>query len=222
MKHESFNESTEMYLKTVSELAPAGEMVAISALARRLGVSTVSATEMIHRLQDQDLVAHIPYKGIHLTDEGRRLATEIERSHRLWERFLVDELQLPWAEVHDIACRLEHATDATVVDALDAYLDRPRTCPHGNPIPRPGAELPVAEGVTLSALEPGESGTISAIRPESSVLLEYLARNGLTPGQTVFVTEIAPFNGPIMLDLEGDTCAVGQEVAEHILVERRP
>lgn len=220
MKHEPFNESTEMYLKTVSELAPAGEMVAISALARRLGVSTVSATEMIHRLQDQDLVEHVPYKGIHLTGEGQRLATEIERSHRLWECFLAEQLQLPWEDVHDLACRLEHATDSTVVDALDAFLDHPQTCPHGNPIPRPGKPLPTGEEITLAELEPGETARIRAIRPESNVLLEYLARNELRPGREIFVTEIAPFNGPIMLDVGGAPRAVGQEVAGHILVER--
>lgn len=220
MKHESFNESTEMYLKTVSELAPGGQMVAISALAKRLGVSTVSATEMIHRLEDQALVEHVPYKGIHLTAEGQQLATEIERSHRLWECFLVDQLQLPWEDAHDLACRLEHATDSTVVDALDAFLGHPQRCPHGNPIPRPGAPLPAREGLTLAELEPGEEARIQAIHPESTVLLEHLARNDLKPGRTVLVTEIAPFNGPIMLDVEGNSRAVGQEVAVHILVER--
>lgn len=209
-----------MYLKTVSELAPQGAIVAISALARRLGVSTVSATEMIHRLEDQELVEHLPYKGIHLTAEGQRLATEIERSHRLWERFLVDYLNLPWDEVHDMACRLEHATDNTVVDALDAFLGHPATCPHGNPIPQPGEPLTAGEEITLAALEPEESGRILAIRPESGVLLKYLARNELKPGRLFTVTEIAPFNGPIMLDVDGKTRAVGQEVAEHILVER--
>jgi Mn-dependent DtxR family transcriptional regulator len=53
MKHESFNESVEMYLKTISELAVHSSLVPISALAGWLGVSVVSATEMIHRLQEK-------------------------------------------------------------------------------------------------------------------------------------------------------------------------
>lgn len=209
-----------MYLKTVSELAPEGSMVAISALARRLGVSTVSATEMIHRLQDQELVEHVPYKGIHLTGEGERRAREIERSHRLWECFLVDQLHLPWEQVHDLACRLEHATDETVVDALDNFLGHPTTCPHGNPIPQANGPATATGEISLGELEPGESGLIRAIRPESTVLLEHLAHIDLRPGRTVTVTEIAPFNGPMMLDVDGTTRAVGQEVAEHIFVER--
>lgn len=220
VKHDSFNESTEMYLKTVSELAPEGSMVAISALARRLGVSTVSATEMIHRLQDQELVEHVPYKGIHLTGAGERVAREIERSHRLWERFLVDQLHLPWEEVHDLACRLEHATDETVVNALDNFLGHPTTCPHGNPIPQAASTATTAKEVSLAELEPGESGRVRAIRPESTVLLQHLAHNNLKPGHTLTVTEIAPFNGPIMLEVDGANRAIGQEVAEHIYVER--
>lgn len=220
VKHDSFNESTEMYLKTVSELAPTGRMVPISALARRLGVSTVSATEMIHRLQEQALVEHVPYKGIHLTGEGERLAREIERSHRLWECFLADQLQLPWEQVHDLACRLEHATDDTVVNALDNFLDHPTACPHGNPIPQPGQTATTIEELSLAELEPGDRGRIRAIRPESTVLLEHLAHNALKPGRIVTIKEIAPFNGPIMLEVDGETRAVGQEVAGHIFVER--
>jgi DtxR family Mn-dependent transcriptional regulator len=208
-----------MYLKTVSELAPGGEMVPISALAKRLGVSTVSATEMIHRLQDQALVEHVPYKGIHLTEAGAHLAMQIERGHRLWERFLVEHLALPWEDVHDMACRLEHLADERVVEALADFLGQPETCPHGNPIPRPGETVSDFEDITLADLNPGEGGRIRAIHPESNLLLEHLARNNLKPGRQIFVTEIAPFNGPIMVDVDGETRAVGQEVATHILVE---
>ena len=71
MKHESFNESAEMYLKTVSELAGPDALAQISALADRLGVSAVSATEMVHRLQEHGLVAHQPYRGVALTENGQ-------------------------------------------------------------------------------------------------------------------------------------------------------
>ena len=104
------SESIEMYLKSISELEISESPVSISRLAERLGLSSPSAIEMVKRLVEQDLVIHTPYKGVDLTDKGRKRAYVIVRRHRLWERFLTDTLVLPWERVHDYACRLEHAT----------------------------------------------------------------------------------------------------------------
>jgi DtxR family transcriptional regulator, Mn-dependent transcriptional regulator len=219
MKHDSFNESTEMYLKTVVELANgAGKPVPISALADRLGVSTVSATEMIHRLQDQDLLAHTPYKGVSLTAKGQRWATALIRAHHMWECLLVDKLGLPWEKAHDYACRLEHATETAVTEALAVFLNNPAACPHGNPIPGPDGVAAIPDDVALTAVQAGQSGVIQRIYPESNLLLDYLAGRDLKPGNAFTVSEIAPFHGPIMLDCCGQTHALGQEVAAHIFV----
>jgi len=216
--HESFNESTEMYLKTIRELSVDNNLIAISALARRLEVSTVSATEMVHRLEEHNLVEHTPYKGVQLTANGCQHAAEIIRSHRLWERFLVDHLNIPWAHVHDVACRLEHATDTVVTDALDEFLGRPTKCPHGNPIPRAGEALKTAVATTLDTLQPGLTCEVVRIHPESALLLEYLASHDVKPGRQLHIDEIAPFNGPIMITIGEQSHALGQEVATHIFV----
>lgn len=218
MKHESFNESTEMYLKTISELMEGTDPVPISALAESLGVSTVSATEMIHRLKDQALLDHQPYKGVCLTAEGQRRAQLIIRRHQLWERFLCDHLKLPWEQVHDFACRLEHATDDAVADALADFLGHPRTCPHGNPIPAADGETPTVSWQRMSEMEPGARATIARIHPESRLLLDYLATRQIRPGQTITFQEVAPFNGPMMVTIDGETHALGQEIAAHIFV----
>lgn len=220
MKHDSFNESTEMYLKTVVELADGtGELVPISALADRLGVSTVSATEMVHRLEDHDLLEHTPYKGVCLTDRGQQWATALIRAHRLWECLLVDKLGMPWEKTHEYACQLEHATETAVTEALAAYLDQPAVCPHGNPIPGVDGLVAKVADVALTAVQPGQSGTIQRIYPESPLLLDYLAGHGLKPGNRFTVSEIGPFNGPLMLDCCQQNHALGQEVAAHIFVK---
>jgi DtxR family Mn-dependent transcriptional regulator len=220
MKHDSFNESTEMYLKTVAELANgAGKPVPISALADRLGVSTVSATEMVHRLQDQDLLAHTPYKGVSLTEKGQHWATALIRAHHMWECLLVDKLELPWEKAHDYACQLEHATETAVTEALAAYLNHPTTCPHGNPIPSPQGDTADPNDMALTAVQPGQSGIIQRIYPESTLLLDYLAGRDLKPGNRFTVTKIEPFNGPIIVDCCAQTHPLGQEVAAHIFVK---
>ena len=219
MKHDSFNESTEMYLKTIVELANGtGKPVPISALADRLGVSTVSATEMVHRLQDQDLLDHTPYKGVSLTDKGQHWATALIRAHHMWECFLVEKLQMPWEKAHDYACQLEHATETAVTEALAAYLNHPTTCPHGNPIPSVEGVVAKLDDMALTAVQPGQSGTIQRIHPESTLLLDYLAGRGLKPGNRFTVTKIEPFNGPIIVECCEQSHPLGQEVAAHIFV----
>lgn len=218
MKHDSFNESTEMYLKTVSELAVNNGPVSISALAARLGVSNVSATEMVHRLEERDLLIHTPYKGVSLTAVGRQQAAAVIRSHRLWERLLVDKLGLPWEKTHDWACQLEHATDTAVTEALAAFLNHPATCPHGNPIPDAAGALTTAVDRPLTDCIEGDAGMISRIYPESDVLLAYLGKRGIKPGTAVTITEIAPFNGPIIIACCEGAHAIGHEMAAHIFI----
>ena len=219
MKHDSFNESTEMYLKTVLELANgANKPVPISALAERLGVSTVSATEMVHRLRDQDLLMHIPYKGVGLTADGQHQASALIRAHHLWEYFLVEKLQLPWEKAHDYACQLEHATETAVTEALATYLNHPDVCPHGNPIPDAAGEVVHPDDLPLTAVLPNQSGIIQRIFPETTLLLDYLVSRNIKLGLPFTLTAIEPFNGPIMLNIDNQTVALGQEVAAHIFV----
>ncbi len=215
MKHESFNESAEMYLKTVSELAGPDALAPISTLADRLGVSAVSATEMVHRLQEHGLVAHQPYRGVGLTESGQQLAAEVVRRHRLWECFLFERLGLPWDQVHDYACRLEHATVPAVTEALDVYLGRPSTCPHGNPIL---ATTAATTDQPLGDLSVGSIAVIVRVYPETDCLLTYLVELDLLPGRQVTLREIAPFQGPLVLLTAAGVRHVGREAAAHIYV----
>lgn len=215
MRHESFHESAEMYLKTVSELAGPDMLTPISALAERLGVSAVSATEMVHRLQERGLIAHQPYRGVSLTTAGRNVADEVVRRHRLWECFLFEQLGLPWDEVHEYACRLEHATVPEVAAALDAFLGHPVACPHGNPIARTAS---APDECLLSELPVGKSAVIVRAHPETGSLLGYLADLDLLPGQCVTLREIAPFQGPMVLWTSEGIRYVGREAAAHVYV----
>lgn len=217
MKHEPFNESAEMYLKSASELANNHNApVPISALAERLGVSAVSATEMVHRLCDQGLLEHIPYKGVTLTSNGDALANRIIRRHRLWECFLSEQLGLAWQQVHDYACEMEHATPDEVVEGLAEFLGQPQTCPHGNPIPDSDGQMSAPEDCALSEWTTGDKGTITRLHPESLLLLDYAASQNIKPGQSVVYEGAAPFRGPIMMKIGSESQVLGREVAAHI------
>lgn len=218
MAHEPFDESVEMYLKSIYELADESGLVPISALAQRLAISIVSATEMIHRLGKRELVEHTPYKGVALTVEGRLRAVRVIRRHRLWECFLVEHLGLPWERAHDHACQLEHATCNEVAESLAAFLHEPSICPHGNPLPDTDGHTSTPADLRLCDWAPGASGEITRIYPESALLLDYLAAHAIRPGVAITFDEVTPFNGPLLVTVSGHTLALEREVAASIYV----
>jgi DtxR family Mn-dependent transcriptional regulator len=214
-----FGESEEMYLKTIAEMGGDHELVPITGVAERLGITTVSASEMVHRMQSHGMVEHTPYKGVQLTTAGRQRANIVIRRHRLWERFLTDELQLPWDRAHEYACRLEHASDEEVTEALAQRLGDPATCPHGNPIPSPEGEMPELRGEPLSTFQIGQAGMVVRIQNVNELLLAHVQDRGIRPGEPILIEEIAPFNGPLSVRVGGETQVLGREVASHIMVE---
>src|SRR5512141_44233 len=147
-------ESTEMYLKAMAEL---GNIVAVGRLAGRLGVTNVSANEMVHRLTESGLVSHTPYKGVVLTKKGQTAACSVLRRQRLWECFLYEHLHIEWAKLYELACALEHATAPEVTEALSVFLGDPKFCPRGNPIPTADGEFKPLNGVPLRDVQAGST-----------------------------------------------------------------
>ncbi len=212
------SESREMYLKSIYELEEDGELVAVSQLAKRLGVSPVSATEMIKLLVKHKLVIHTPYKGVELTEEGHQRALTVIRRQRLWGRFLADHLKIPWAQVYDVACRLEHATDSDVTEALAEFLGHPSTCPHGNPIPQADGSIDETPAAPLSSTELDREVTVVRIDRPETTLCGYLEARGILPGARLKVVDEAPYNGPFTVLLGEKEIALGREISARVFV----
>jgi len=204
------------YLKAIYALESSEERVTTSALAGRMGVSAPSATAMTKRLAELGLVERAPYRGVALTDEGRRGALEVLRHHRLLERYLVDRLGLSLDEVHAEAELLEHALSEELEAKIDAELGYPTHDPHGDPIP--DSELRVTLGLqrTLIDLEPGDLATISRIPDGDPELLRYLGELGLVPGSEVELVAFAPFGGPVTVRTDTGEHAISLELADRI------
>ena len=213
-----FSESTEMYLKALAEISQR-DAVGIARLAERLGVTNVSANEMVHKLVEQGLVTHTPYKGVTLTKKGRETATNVLRRQRLWEVFLYDHLKIEWAKIYELACSLEHATAPEVTEALADFLGNPKICPRGNPIPDEKGSVTLLNGVTLREVEVGSTVTVLAINATSTDVLKYLQDKNILPGQTLKVLEAAPLDGPLTLSVDGKEVALGLLMAEFVIVE---
>lgn len=217
MSFRQMSESTEMYLKAMSELGDRD--VAIGRLAERLGVTNVSANEMMRRLGEQGLVTHTPYKGVTLTKKGREVATNVIRRQRLWEVFLYEHLHLEWSKVYELACSLEHATAPEVTEALSTFLNHPLVCPRGNPIPDEKGNFVPLNGMTLSDVEVGTSVTVLAVDATATDVLKYLYDRNILPGQKIKVIEVAPMEGPLTLLVGGKEVALGLSLAEFVIVK---
>lgn len=212
------SESTEMYLKAMVELGE-GDRVAVGRLADRLGVTNVSANEMVHRLTDQGLVSHTPYKGVSLTKTGQAAACNVLRRQRLWECFLYKYLKIEWAKLYELACALEHATAPEVVEALADFLGNPKFCPRGNPIPAADGSCTPLTGVPLREVPVGAMVRVLAVNATETDALRYLQDRGILPGSELTVVEAAPMQGPLMLRVGGQDAALGLLLSEHVIVE---
>ena len=210
-------DSMEQYLQTICRLGGEQSPVALSALADHLGISSVSANEMIKKLVARELVTYEPYKGVTLTAEGQTQALCVIRRHRLWERFLADVLGIPWDRVHEEACQLEHATSSLVEEKLAQFLQEPETCPHGHPVA--GADCCREEGLPLSDLEPGQRAVILRVAENNADMLRYLAELELRPQAVIEVEAVAPFDGPLTLRMGECRRVIGRQVASQITVQ---
>ncbi|MEA2434028.1 MAG: DtxR family transcriptional regulator, Mn-dependent transcriptional regulator [Actinomycetota bacterium] len=188
-------------------------------LADALGVTPGTATTAVKRLAERALVEHQPYKGVELTADGRQAAVGAIRRHRIVERFLADMLGYAWNEADRLAGSFEHELPQEVEDRLFVALDRPTTCPHGFPIPeRDTADIP--ELPPLYALEPGDAAVVALPGSTDPEIVKFLDTLGLRPGVRVEVREKHPFDGPLVLTVDGKERTVGEKVANNIYVKK--
>src|SRR5437763_4728429 len=162
--HPELSSAVEDYAKAIYALeTPKGHAVSTNAIAERMGVTPASASGMVKRLGELGLVEHQPYRGVSLTDDGRRVALEVMRHHRLLGLYLVESLGVPWDRVHQEAEVLEHVLSDELEELIAAKLGNPTHDPHGDPIPTP--ELTIEEGSSenLQALTTGDCGIFTRV-----------------------------------------------------------
>ena len=218
----ALTESMEDYLRLVYELGLDGGEVGVSALAGRLGISAPSVTGMAKRLARAGLVWRTPYRGLTLTEEGRKAALGVVRRHRLAELYLVEVLGYSWDEVHEEAERIEHAISERFVERMEKLLGHPEVDPHGSPIPTRDGEVVERPHVPLAGLDVGERAMVSRVLDRDPEALRHLSGMGLTLGAELEVVERHPFDGPLLLDSGGGNLVVSRILARLVFVEPIP
>ncbi len=212
----------ENYLKAIFKIAEKQhKAVSTNAISKEMQTSAASVTDMLKRLSEKELINYARYKGVSLTEEGKKIATSLIRKHRLWEVFLVEKLNFSWDKVHDIAEELEHIKSEELVEQLDAFLQYPKFDPHGDPIPDAAGNFTFRQQMPLNELAENEEGILVGVREHSSPFLQYLDQLKLSLGTSIRLIEKFDYDNSVKITIAGkQSVMISDKVAHNLLIKK--
>ena len=212
----------EDYLKCIlAEQQRSPGLVSMGRIGTELKVAPGTVTAMIKTLAESGLVEYEPYSGVRLTTAGRKLATHVQRRHRLIELFLVEVVGLDWSEVHDEAEHLEHAVSERLIERIDELLGHPSADPHGDPIPDRLGRLAESPSSSLLVCPLLSDLLVVRVGDQSSDFLQLLERSGLAVGSRLQVAERSEAGDSVELAIPGrDAFTLGFKAAAKVYVEK--
>jgi DtxR family Mn-dependent transcriptional regulator len=210
----------ENYLKCIYKLSEGDQaLVKTSAIAKKMKTKSASVTDMIKRLSGKNLLHYEAYKGVRLTEKGRKKAVEVIRKHRLWEVFLVNVLKYEWDEVHQIAEQLEHVNSEDLFKRLEKYLGYPKFDPHGDPIPDAKGRFSRSDFVPISEMNIKDKGIIMGVVDSSKQFLQYLGKTKLKLGNKVRLVEKHEYDNSLDIKVNNKSIVhISQKIARNILI----
>jgi DtxR family Mn-dependent transcriptional regulator len=213
---EPISESEQMYLITIARSIEDGgpEPLPLSYIAQKMSLQSVSVNQMVRKLEAEGLVHYHPYKGVELTTLGQAAAERTLRNRRLWEVFLVNQINVPLEEADAMACDLEHVTPDNIAQRLSKYLDDPAIGPGGQPIPKIDGDQFKPVGFPLSQLEVGMSAQIVDVNAEPAIA-RFLAGEGLRPGAEISLVAVGA-HGTRLLAVDQGYVEITADIAESI------
>ncbi|MGV3539502.1 MAG: metal-dependent transcriptional regulator [Rufibacter sp.] len=210
----------ENYIKAIYKLSAGGtQAVSTNGLSDALETKPASVSDMLRKLSAKDLVHYVKYRGVQLTEEGKRVALKIIRKHRLWEVFLVQKLHFTWDEVHEVAEQMEHVKSELLIQRLDEFLGHPRVDPHGDPIPSEAGELRQVEQMVLASLQIEQAGVVSRVKDSQPAFLQYLDKVGIQIGSHLQVMDKIPYDNSLEIQIDKNKSVIlSSDVLEKIYV----
>src|SRR5216684_335391 len=198
-RRSTFTQSQEDYLKALYHLHGDSRPVPTRELAQRLGISSPSVSEMVSRLEAQGLVEHDRYRGQQLTREGRKVALELVRHHRLLEMFL------------------EHVISERMEQRIFELLGRPELDPHGHAIPSRTGKVRAPSERALHECRAGEKVIVQGVSDDDPAKLRELDRRGFLPGTHIEVLAPSEYERPIEVRVKGKRLSVPLGLARAML-----
>ncbi|NVJ87609.1 MAG: metal-dependent transcriptional regulator [Algoriphagus sp.] len=209
----------ENYLKAIYHLSDEGrKSVSTNDIAAEMKTKPASVSDMLRKLAEKEVINYRKYYGVNITPEGKKLALQTIRKHRLWEVFLVDKLNFAWDEVHEVAEELEHIQSPLLIQRLDAFLNYPKFDPHGDPIPDEFGDVRARPRIALNEMEINQAGQIVAVKDSSAAFLRYMDKVGAYIGARVKILDKVEFDGSVeILVDQKKSIFMSKDVASNIL-----
>ena len=213
-------QSEENYLKAIYHLGKQGSSVVnTNTIAKKMTTKASSVTDMLKKLADKELVDYKKYQGVCLTKEGKIVAANVIRKHRLWELFLVEKLNFSWDEVHDVAEQLEHIKSKKLVNELDAFLEFPTHDPHGDPIPDKDGNIQKTQKILLSHVNENIVCFCIGVKDSSAKFLKYLGKNNIALGTEIRVLSKESFDESMTIKIDDLDLMISKNIANNIYVK---
>jgi DtxR family Mn-dependent transcriptional regulator len=211
----------ENYLKAIYKISEKDKNAAgTNAISERMKTTAASVTDMLKRLSDKQLINYEKYRGVTLTSEGAKVATNLIRNHRLWEVFLVDKLEFNWDEVHELAEQLEHIHSDKFINRLEKYLGNPKFDPHGDPIPNAEGKYTIRNQMPLSTLDAGEKVIVVGVKTHEREFLQYLDELGIALGTNIEIKEKKKYDLSMKVYVDNSKSVVlSDQVAKNLFVK---
>ena len=189
-------------------------------LSKLLNITNAATTDMARSLAEKQLVNYTKYQKLSLTPEGRKLALNILRKHRLWEAFLSKTLNLSLHQIHDEAERLEHLTSDFLADKIDEYLNFPASDPHGDPIPcSEGTIKQEMDTVLLSDSKKGNEYTIVRLFSSNNDFFDFCASNKIAIGSSIQIENDFEEMKMKEISIDGKKLLLNDELTNRIYVK---
>ena len=212
----------ENYLKAILSLSLLEEeLVSTNSIATEMNTSAASVSDMLKKLQEKELIIYKKYKGVSLNKQGKSIAINIMRKHRLWETFLVKKLDFNWDEVHEVAEQLEHIKSEKLIDKLDSFLNYPKFDPHGEVIPTKEGTIPQTERVLLSEIEENTNGIVLGVTLDETSFLQYLNKLEIEIGTEIQIFDRIDFDKSVNICINNKKQNISYELAKHLLIKNK-
>ncbi|MCK5441334.1 MAG: metal-dependent transcriptional regulator [Maribacter sp.] len=212
--------SEEDYIKVIYHLGKnENATVSTNAIAQKMETKPSSVTDMVRKLSEKGLVNYKKYKGVSLTEIGTKTALTLVRKHRLWEVFLVEKLNFPWDEVHEVAEQLEHIKSEKLIDKLDKHLGYPEVDPHGDPIPSKNGAFKKSIKKLMNEIPIGANGVCVGVKDSSPPFLKFLDKNEIALGDSILILDKEEFDESLHIRINGNDIHISNQIASNLYLK---
>lgn len=120
---EKLSSNMEDYLEAIALIEKDKGVARVKDISRLMKVKTPSVTSALNVLANKGLVEHERYGYVELTINGRRIAQDVLKRHKMLTKFLSSILKIDPQVASDDACKMEHVLSPQTSERLTMFVE---------------------------------------------------------------------------------------------------